>query len=222
MSLCLYGYRYSVYAWIARLALREKGVDHEWVEIDPFADDLPPDYLRLHPFKRVPALVHDGFSIYETCAITRYVDEGFRGPNLQPTDARRRARCNQIISIIDSYAYWPLIRQAYAHRVFRKLIGGAYDDAEAEKGLIAAPTVLGALETIAADTVFLCGPEPSLADIHLAPMIGYFAEVPEGACILQGFAKLSAWWSVMSSRMAYQETAPGPPMPSQAHSATDH
>ena len=211
MSLSLYGYRYSVYSWIAKLALYEKGVDYEWIEVDPFAPDVAPDYLRIHPFKRVPALSHDGFVLYETRAITQYIDEGFRGPALQPTDPRQRARCNQIISIVDSYAYWPLVRQVYAHRVFRKLLGQAYDDAEVEKGLMAAPHVLGALEAIAEGTVFLCGSEVSLADIHLAPMIGYFVRATEGALVLGRYAKLLAWWSAMSSRAAYRGTEPDLP-----------
>ena len=31
----------------------------------------------------MPTLVHDNFQIYETGAITRYVDEAFPGPSLQ-------------------------------------------------------------------------------------------------------------------------------------------
>src|SRR5690349_11276108 len=74
MTVELYGYKHSVYAWIARLALREKGCAYEWREVNPFAEDVPADYLAMHPFKRVPVLVHDGFVLYETSAITRYVD----------------------------------------------------------------------------------------------------------------------------------------------------
>jgi hypothetical protein len=77
MTVELYGYQYSVYSWIARLALAEKGEDHHWIEVNPFAPDVSESYLAIHPFKRVPALVHDGFQVYETGAITRYVDEAF-------------------------------------------------------------------------------------------------------------------------------------------------
>jgi glutathione S-transferase len=57
MSLVLHGFRYSVYVRIARIALAEKGLTYENVEIDPFATDVPIEYLTLHPFKRVPVLV---------------------------------------------------------------------------------------------------------------------------------------------------------------------
>ena len=157
MTVELHGYQYSVYSWIARLALAEKGVEYDWIEVNPFAPDMPQSYLALHPFKRVPALVHDGFEIYETGAITRYVDEAFPGPALQPADHRLRARCNQFLSIVDSYAYWPLVRQVFSHRVFRARLGGPSDAAEIEKGLAAASGVLAALERLVADAEYLCG-----------------------------------------------------------------
>ena len=208
MAVELHGYQYSVYSWIARLALEEKGTDFRWIEINPFAPDVGEDYLALHPFKRVPALVHDNFQVYETGAITRYIDEAFPGPRLQPTDPRHRARCNQILSIVDSYVYWPLVRQVFSHRVFRPRLGHASDAAEVQKGLAAAPVILAALERLAADSEYLCGADISLADIHLAPMIGYFAMAEEGKALLKTQRKLDRWWATMSARPAYRATTP--------------
>src|SRR5215831_20733088 len=103
MPLMLHGYRYSVYVRIARLVLAEKGVAYDRVEVNPFALPVPADYLALHPFGRVPTLVHDGFVLYETGAIIRYVDRSFAGPALQPDSPRTLARMDQLIGIIDSY-----------------------------------------------------------------------------------------------------------------------
>lgn len=213
MTVELYGYQYSVYSWIARFALEEKGVDYRWIEIDPFADDMPESYLALHPFRRVPTLVHDGFEIYETGAITRYVDEAFANPGLQPTEPQRRARMNQFLSVVDSYAYWPLVRQVFAHRVFRPSMGRPSDITEIDKGLKAAAVVLVALERLAADARYLCGPELSLADIHLAPMISYFTIAEEGAALLKQQPKLGGWWSTITSRQPYLTTRPQLPGP---------
>jgi len=193
MAIELYGYRYSVYSWIARLALEEKGIGYQWIEVDPFADNVPASYVALHPFKRVPALVHDGFQLYETAAITRYLDEAFPGPRLEPPDPRARARSTQIISIVDSYAYWPLVRQVFSHRVFRPRLGRPWDAAEVHKGLQAAHVVLAALERLVPDTDYLCGAVLSLADIYLAPMIGYFVMADEGDALLRQQPKLGRW-----------------------------
>src|SRR5271169_5490798 len=123
MTVVLHGYHYSVYVRVARLALAEKGVAYARAEVDPFAPDVPSAYLAMHPFRRVPVLVHGDFVLYETGAITRYVDEAFPGPRLQPTALRERARMTQIISIVDAYTYWPMVRQMYSHSVFRPRVG---------------------------------------------------------------------------------------------------
>ena len=44
------------------------------------------------PFGKIPAFEHQGFHLYEAGPISRYVDETFAGPALQPSDARHRAR----------------------------------------------------------------------------------------------------------------------------------
>src|SRR5690606_26779094 len=103
MTIELHGYRYSVYLRVAAMTLVEKNVAWTHVEVDPFAKTIPDAYLALNPFGRVPTLVHDGFVLYETTAIARYVDEAFSGPQLQPEDARDRARMNQIVAVADSY-----------------------------------------------------------------------------------------------------------------------
>lgn len=208
MAIELHGYQYSVYSWIARLALHEKGVGYDWVEVNPFAEDLPASYLATHPFKRAPTLNHAGFALYETGAITRYVDEAFDGPRLQPAGPRERARCSQIMSIVDSYAYWPLVRQVFSHGVFRPLMRLEANESEFRRGLAAAPRVLAALETIAGDEQYLCGNQLSLADIHLAPMIGYFVLADEGRALLQTYPRLSEWWSELSNRSTFVTTTP--------------
>ena len=99
----LFGADFSVYVRIVRLALAEKGVGYDLVPVDVFAaGGVPAWYLELHPFGRIPAFEHDGFRLFETSAIARYVDEAFDGPALQPTDPRGRATMNQIIGMLDA------------------------------------------------------------------------------------------------------------------------
>ena len=208
MAVTLHGYRYSVYLRIARLALAEKSILYRHVEVNPFEPPIPPDYLKLHPFGRVPTLVHDDLVIYETSAITRYVDEAFDGPRLQPDDARSRARMQQIIAIIDSYGYWPMVRQVFSHGYFRARQGGTGDPEELRSGLAAAPRILAALEAIAADGPYLVDGRMTLADLHLAPMVAYFVAVPDAAAMLGGHPRLRAWWRTMAQRESMLTTQP--------------
>ena len=208
MALTLYGYRPSVYLRVARLVLAEKGVAYDQKEVNPFAPGPTADYLSLHPFNRVPTLVHDGFVLYETGAITRYVDRTFPGPRLQPVDRRYLARMDQAISIVDSYVYWPLVRQVYVHAVGRPRAGQAGDAAEIDRGLTAATKALVALESLKGDAAFLAGPVVSLADLHLLPMITYFVQAPEGAALLDRHTGLANWWRNMVARPSFAATEP--------------
>jgi glutathione S-transferase len=206
MSLVLHGYRYSVYNRIARLTLAEKGVAYDRVEVNPFAPDVPAAYLALHPFGRVPTLVHDGFALYETGAIIRYIDRAFPGPALQPVDPRALARMDQMIGIVDSYGYWPMVRQVFAPRVFRARSGQPVDEAEIARGLTASAKVLAALEPLVGDGL-------TLADLHLGAMIAYFVLAPEGAAALARRPRLAAWWQRLSARPSFALTDPGLPQP---------
>ena len=217
MSVELHGYQYSVYAWIARFALHEKGISYRWIEVNPFADDLPEAYLLLHPFGRVPTLVDGDFVLFETGAVTRYIDEAFAdGPKLQPSLPEARARVGQILSIVDSYTYWPLVRQVFSHDVMGPLIGRPSDPSEVHRGLTEAPHILESLNSLASGDRFLVDDRLTLADIHLAPMISYFIESDGGRAVFRRYDRLWAWWEVISARAAFNETKPNLPGPRAA------
>jgi glutathione S-transferase len=208
MAVTLYGYSYSVYLRIVRMTMLEKGVAWRHVEIDPFADEIPADYLALNPFGRVPTLDHDGFVLYETTAITRYIDEAFPRPSLQPEAPRERARMNQIIAIADSYGYWPMVRQVFSQRVFNAR-RRTPDEAVIAEGLARSHKVLGALEPLAEGGDFLVGGRLTLADLHFGAMAAYFTASTEGATTLGDYPKLSAWWRAFKNRKSLAETDPG-------------
>ena len=210
-SLVLRGYKYSVYNRIAHVALQEKGVECDIEEINPFKAPAPEDYLKRHPFGRVLVLSHGTFDIYETVAITLYVDAAFHGPKLVPSAPQERARMTQVISIVDSYGYFPMIRQTFSHGAFRPAAGVEYDKLEISKGLQASRRVLGALNAIAAEGFVLDGEVVTPADCHLAPMVTYFLQVSESAKILAEHGALSNWWERTRQRKSIVTTDPGPP-----------
>lgn len=210
----LHGYRYSVYSRVARLVLLSKGVAHGTVEVDPFGE-LSGEYLRLHPFGLVPVLTHGAFTLFETNAITRYVDRAFEGPSLQPRGAAASARMDQVIAVIDSYGYRPMVRQVASHGFFRRHFGEKSSRAEVEAGLEGSAKVLGFLDGVAGEGLVLTGRDIGLADCHLAPMIDYFVRAEEGKAALAGFGALKQWWELVSGLDAVKSTDPfaGRPAP---------
>ncbi len=203
----LHGYCHSVYTWIARMVLVQANVAFDIVETDPFAD-RPGERPGLHPFGRVPTLVHDGFVIFETSAITRYVDRVFAGGNLTPQTAQARARMDQVIAILDNYGYIPLVRQVFAHAVFHPWEGARADPDEIAAGIGAARPVLAALDQIAAEGRVLNATKITLADCHLAPMISYFLQADEGRMVMKDVPALTRWWGMIAQAPSLVATQP--------------
>lgn len=205
----LYGADYSVYVRIVRMALREKRVDHDLVPVDVFTEGGPPDWYRDHnPFGRIPAFEHDGLALYETSAIARYVDEAFAGQALQPEDAKLRATMNQIIGIVDSYAYRTLVWNIYVETVSKPAEGGKTDEALVADALPIAVTCLAELTRLKHDGDWLVGATLTLADLYLAPVFAYFTKAAAAEPLLASHPALLAWWEHMKHRQSYLETEP--------------
>ncbi len=204
----LYGPGYSTYARAARLALEEKGVDYDLVEIDFIAGGMPDEHLARHPFAKVPALEHGGLMLYETAAIERYIDEAFDGPSLQPSDPAGRARMTQIISVIDSYTYPCTVGDLVIQRLVQPMLGGTADESIVEAALPAVDKSMAELERLLADQEYLTGSALSLADLHLAPIFEYFVNTPESNGIMKDKPALNAWWQRMQARESMTTTQP--------------
>ncbi|RUV69178.1 glutathione S-transferase family protein, partial [Mesorhizobium sp. M5C.F.Cr.IN.023.01.1.1] len=193
----VYGADYSVYVRIVRLVLEEKGIDYELVPVDIFAaDGIPGWYFDHHPFGRIPAFEHDGFRLYETSAIARYVDEAFDGPALQPVEVQPRATMNQIIGLLDAYAYRAMVWDVAVERLEKTVP----DEALIAAGLRQARTALQALSSLKAEGPWLLGEELTLAELHAAPIVGYFVKVAEGRELLTEFPDIQAWWDRIAGR----------------------
>lgn len=200
----VFGASYSVYVRIVRLALEEKGVPYRLDEVDVFADGGPAaDYLSRHPFGKIPAFEHDDFRLYETGAITRYIDEAFPGPALVPATPRERARVNQIIGILDSYAYRTWVWDIYVERVDRP----KPDEARIAAALPRAGTCLAAIEALMQGDPWFLGEAPTLADLHAAPMVALFRQAPEGERLMSTHPRWLRWWDHMGRRPSMAATA---------------
>ena len=215
----LLGLSISVYTRIARLVLEEKGIDYQLEEVDIFADAGPPaEYLALNPFGTIPCLMHDDLVLYETSAITHYLDEISPIISLQPEAPADRARMNQIIGMLDNYCYRPMVWDVYVQRIVIPAGGGKTDEACISGALPGLRKVLNQLDQWRGENGFLVGQSLSLADLHLYPMLSYFGETPEGATMLASFPRVAHWVSLMRLRGSVSAT----PFHQVAEDDTEH
>jgi glutathione S-transferase len=203
----VYGPAGSTYVWSTRLALAEKGVAHELVDV-PFGSHREEPHLSRHPFAKVPAFEHDGFALYETQAIMRYIDEGFPVAPLQPTDLHQFARMNQIMGIVDAYA-WPAIAAGIVfNRVLAPRLGLPINEEAVANAVPRARLCLSEFARLMGEQHYMAGERISLADLMVIPLLYYLARVPEGEAPLAEHPALRAWMRRIEDRQSFQVTKP--------------
>lgn len=92
----------STYSRRVRIALIEKGIAAEEVEVDMAAGaHRTPEYRALNPYGRVPTLEDDGFVLYESTAILNYLEAISPKPALVPADPKGRALVDMHVKLCD-------------------------------------------------------------------------------------------------------------------------
>jgi glutathione S-transferase len=200
----VYGSPASTYVRSVRMTLAEKDVPYELVE--GWADH--PEIAKRQPFGKVPAFRHGDLELYESFAIARYVDEAFRGPALQPGDAKARARMTQLISMHSSYCYPTMIGGIVIERVAPKLFNRPADEEKVKNAVPGVDKVLGVLEPMAGSGPYLLGREVSLADLFLYPVMFFLSLMPEGEPLLKKRPALSKWLKAVGDRQSAKDTMP--------------
>ena len=207
-SIKLYGILGSPFMRAVQIGLKEKGLEFEIQALAP-GQHKEPEHLKRHPFGKVPAFEHDGFSIYETQAILRYLDDVFPNPPLTPGNAKQRTSMNQIIGIIECY----LFPKAAAPIAFNRIIGPRLLGLPANEAAIAdampmAKVCFAELDRLLGDKPYLAGESLSIADIMLAAQLDLFGECAEGRELIDGTANLPAWLKRMKARPSFVATEP--------------
>lgn len=209
MPITIYGPDYSTYVRSARLVCEEKGAPYELVMVDLLkGETTSPEHLARNPFGKVPALDHDGFALYETGAVERYLDRVLPGPRLTPEDPRLAARMDQIIGIVDAHGYPGMITKLFMQRVVAPMTGGKADEEVVGGAMPAIRTSLEELDRLIGGQPFAAGPALSLADLHLVPVFAYLLATPESGDLLASRANLNRWWQAMSARESVRRTEP--------------
>jgi glutathione S-transferase len=195
----------SPYVRAALLGLEEKGADYTLAAMK-FGTLKAEPHLSRHPFGRIPAFEHDGWMLYETQAILRYVDTVVPGPSLQPADPHAAARMNQLMGITD----WYFTPQISAPITFQRLVaprfGISVNEARITEAIPNARICVGEISRLMGGHSWLAGETLSLADLLLAPHLSMFALTEEGNAILGGRPALGAWLARMEARPSMRAT----------------
>jgi glutathione S-transferase len=186
--------------------LEEKGAPYRLAAVAPGTTKTP-EYLALHPFGRVPVMEHDGFRLYETQAILRYLDRQIAQPSLTPTDIKRAARMDQVMNINDWYLFHGVGNVIIFHRVIApRLMGMAPDEEAIKAAMPKAHAVFDELARLLGNQPYFTGDTLSLADLLVAPAVEFFTATPEWSALAAPHANLVAWMARMQERPSMKAT----------------
>jgi len=186
--------------------LEEKGAPYRLAAVPPFSAKSP-EHLQRHPFGRVPVLEHDGFLLYETQAILRYLDRVLPEPSLTPSDVRGAARMDQVMNISDWYLFQGVGGVIGFQRVIApRFMGLAPDEAAIEAAMPKARAVFAELSRLLGEHSFIAGDALTLADLQTAPQLGFLSVTPEWQTLTASHPNLVAWIDRLEARASFKAT----------------
>ena len=186
--------------------LGEKAASYRLLPVVP-GTFRSPEHLARHPFGRVPVLEHDGFGLYESQAILRYLDRVLPTPALTPGDSRAAARMDQVMNVNDWYLFQGVANVIGFQRVVGpRLMGLKPDEAAIDAAMPKAHTVFTELARLLGEQPYFAGDAVSLADLLIAPQLAFLTQTPEWSVLGAPHANIVAWLARMEARPSFQAT----------------
>jgi glutathione S-transferase len=194
----LYAFPLSPFSAKVRIALAEKGLDCEIVDVPTSRGGIvskPAELLAINPRGQVPVLVDGELALYDSTVIVEYLEDRFPAPPLYPRDVASRARCRQLEDAGDDATSGPMV--ALVAEVWRKSDPATRDAAKiaGAKGSLLA--LAERLERCLKGREYVCG------DFSVADVACY---IPLTMCTLLGaptpesLTGVRAWQARMAAR----------------------
>jgi glutathione S-transferase len=182
-------------------AVGEIGLPHERIDIGgPFGQNREPAYLAMNPNGLVPTLEEeDGFLLWESNAIVRYLAAKHRAGILEPADLQARARANawmdwqlSVLGPAITPCFWGLIRTPPEKRDYAAIEASKQKTTEA----------IAILDAELAKSAFVAGDAFSYGDIPSAVMANRYRQlVPERPA----FPNFERWFAAIAARQAFKD-----------------
>jgi len=187
------------------MALHEKQAKFELGMIDfTKGEHKGAENLARQPFGQIPSLTDGDFTLFESRAMIRYIDETVPGQSLTPKDPKAHALMEQWISV-EMEQFNPGAAGIVGQEIFAPMMGGKTDAAKADEAKKKLATVLPVLDKHLAKGPHFCGDQFTLADVCYMPYTAYALNTSAKELILS-HTHFAAWWNRVSERAAWKAT----------------
>jgi glutathione S-transferase len=186
----------SLYSRPVWIALLEKKLPFELIELALDGDQWQPKFLEINPFGRVPVLVDNDFTIFESSSILDYLELQYPTPYFLPTDIKILT----VVRMIEMLTLHELIPAMLT--LIRATNKNVIE--QANQQIIA---MLNFLEQQLSNSLYIAGDRISLAEIMAGSLIIW---LPYLNVTLSSYPKVELWCDRLRQRPAWQETQPSP------------
>ena len=198
----LYGFTLSNYFNMAKMALIEKGVEYEFVDIHGSQDD---SFLAMSPMGKVPCIATETGFLSETNVILEYIDEIGDGPALMPSDPYQKAKVRELMKEIELYLELPA-RTCFPAAFF----GGTVSDEVKETAKVNLAKGIACLKRNGSFSPFVAGGSFTNADIvfqYSVSLAGAAAKRALGVDLLADLPEAKALSQLIGERASAQQVA---------------
>ena len=184
----IYGHPMSAPTNKVRMCANAAGLDYELVVIDlSTGEHKGEDFLTINPAGQVPAIDHDGFRLFESNAISKYLAKS--KPGLYPAEPAKQALVDQWCDFVSNLVM-PGIGRILFNRLLAPQIGLPVDEAAITEGEEILARSLPIVESQLNVHAHLAGDDFTIADIALLATVDPVEAI---ALDLTPYPKLSSW-----------------------------
>ena len=189
----LYGGIASPYVARVVMYAKLKGIDLPLAEAP--GGIKSPEYLKLNPMGKMPALEVDGQGIGESSIICEYLDDVYPQKSGLPADPLGRARSRLVARIADLYL------AQHAGPLFRHMNPEKRDQAAVDAAGKEIAKAYGYMEQVMDSGPFCVGKNPTLGDCTLGPITSMMHQVLAagnfGIADPVSSGRLATWWKAV-------------------------
>ncbi|MHB1204945.1 MAG: glutathione S-transferase family protein [Rhodospirillaceae bacterium] len=161
----IYGAIFSPYCARVALAARFKGVKLKF-KPTPGGGYKSPEYLKLNPLGKVPAVKDGKMVIYESGIIVEYLDAKHKKKPVVPKNAKAAAQARMVASVVGDYVHGA-VSKLFA------LMGPSPDKAAVAAVFAEVDKYLDIAEQVIAAKPFAAGAKFTIADVYALPSLQF-------------------------------------------------
>jgi glutathione S-transferase len=198
----LYGHPWSNAARRVQILCEECGIPYTYQTVDLMkGEQYQPEYLVINPNSKVPVMDDDGFVLWESQAIMRYLADKHKAHSWYPTEPKTRARVEQWLD----WNQTRLGQEAGKVMFNTHFAGDKRNDQAIEDAKKWLEKILPVLDGELAQHSYLGGEQPNLADIAVATNLSYLEMCQYD---LNPYPAVTRWYERMKQRPSFAKTAP--------------